>query len=146
MVLTNEERKKKMLHDVKSWYEDAMRDLMKANKCIKLGWNSDSCFYSQQAAEKIIKAFLRSKGIIARGHKLESLLKRSEAYGLEASDILEDARRLSDQYIAPRYPNFREERGIKLENYTEDFANYCLRTAKMIWERVLSQIKSVITE
>ena len=50
--MTNEERRKKLLHDVRSWYEDAMRDLMKAKECIKLGWNSDSCFYSQQAAEK----------------------------------------------------------------------------------------------
>ncbi|KPV62559.1 MAG: HEPN domain protein [Candidatus Bathyarchaeota archaeon BA1] len=74
------------------------------------------------------------------------MLKRAEVHGLKADDFVEKAKGLSDQYMAPRYPNFREERGIKLEDYTEDFAKQCLRTAKMIWERALEHIKNMILE
>ena len=67
LAIGSDEKRSRMVYDVKSWYEDALRDLERARECINLRWYPDSCFHSQRLAEKILKSFLRSKGVIARG-------------------------------------------------------------------------------
>ena len=67
--------------------EDAEQDLRMAEDHIEHGWYSDSCSHSQQAAEKILKAFLRLQGVIAKGHYIWELLRKASTYGVEVEDL-----------------------------------------------------------
>ena len=61
------------------------------------------------------------------------LLRRAGRYGLKVDDLLPEAARLSDQYLAPPYPNFREEIGLRIEDYTEGLAKDFLKVAEKVW-------------
>ena len=124
---------------VKEWYLAALMDLRSARRAVEGEDFPDACFHAQQAAEKALKAFLRANNMVPWGHDIEALLSRAHAFGLPVEDLLarpEDIRMLSEQYMAPRYPNFRAEMGIELEDYTEAFARRCLRLADEIVRRV----------
>ncbi len=74
MALNFKAKKRELIQSVKECYVMAKHDLEKAEDDLKRGWFSDSCFYSQQAAEKILKACLRSQGVVVRGQRLEKLI------------------------------------------------------------------------
>ena len=138
------ERRKRLVKHVAEWHKLAKHDIEKAEDDLKRGWYSDSCFYSQQACEKILKAFLRSKGAVVRGHRIERLLKLSSEYGLDVGDLIKDeikVRELSDQYTSPRYPNFKGKTVRAFENYTEEFARVCFELAGEIWRKVERHLK-----
>ena len=127
----------RMAEAARRWYERALRDLSTAEDLMRTKHYPDVCFYAQQIAEKALKAFLRANGIQIRGHDLVRLLRIAERYGLDTSNLdIDDIRELSRQYLAPRYPNFEEEAGIRPEYYTEDFARRCLSVAADILRRV----------
>jgi len=130
-----------MREQVKEWYLAALMDLRSAKRAMEGEDFPDACFHAQQAAEKALKAFLRAHNMVPWGHDIEALLSRARALGLPADDLLarpEDIRMLSEQYMAPRYPNFRAEMGIELEDYTEAFARKCVQLAEDIVRRVRS--------
>lgn len=136
---------------VVDWYERAKYDIDKALFDFDAGWYPDVCYHSQQSAEKILKAFLWAQGVRIKGHRIEDLMKLAENYGIDFSNLLRDRERieeLSDQYFAPRYPNFRSRRGErkiwKMEDYTEDLAESCLEVAREIWRKVERGIKEVL--
>ena len=123
--------------EAREWYEAAVEDLREAAFLIDSGWYPDACFHAQQAAEKALKAFLRASGIVARTHRLSQLARAAEHHGLDLSGIREEELELlAEQYMAPRYPNFRQERGLSLADYTEEFARRCLSLARDILRRV----------
>ena len=87
------------------WFDQAERDLAHAIHSVEAGHFDWSCFASQQAAEKALKAVYQALGGEARGHNLDGLLE-----GL--GDRLEIPQGLADQvselgkhYITTRYPN-----------------------------------------
>lgn len=103
-------------------------DLDKARDDLERGGHSDSCFYARQACEKILKAYLRSKRVIVRTHRIEELLLLARDQDLNVEDLLKDRgglKELSDQYVVPRYPNFRGRTARKLEDYDKGFAESC---------------------
>lgn len=149
LTVTRKKKREGLLRQVKEWYKMAKHDIEKAEDDLKRGWYSDSCFYSRQACEKILKAFLRSRGVIVKGHRIEELLLISKEYGLEVADLMgekEQLEELSDQYLAPRYPNFRGKTARKLEDYTEGFAKSCLGVARKIWERGEKRLRQGVLE
>jgi len=124
---------------VREWYEAALMDFRSARRALEAGDFPDACFHAQQMAEKALKAFLRANNIIPWGHNIEALLLKASQLGLEVDDLLsraDDVRRLSEQYMAPRYPNFRAEIGMSLSDYTEELALGCLSLAEEILRRV----------
>ncbi|KPV62487.1 MAG: HEPN domain protein [Candidatus Bathyarchaeota archaeon BA1] len=146
-IVTKKKKEEELIQQVKEWHKLAKHDIEKAEDDLNRGWYSDSCFYSQQACEKILKAFLRSRGVIMRGHKIEELIMVSKEHGLEVEDLIERREmleELSDQYLAPRYPNFRGKTARKIEDYTEDFAKSCLGVVRKIWERVRKKLKQTL--
>lgn len=95
--------------EVREWYRRAERDLAKARDDLERGWYPEGCFYAQQACEKILKAYPRTVGVVVRSHRIEALLL-AKGQGLQVDDLLENRgllEELSEQYLAPRYPNFR---------------------------------------
>ena len=114
-------------------------DLRSAHRALEDEDYPDACFHAQQVAEKALKAFLRANNIIPWGRNIEALLNRARQLGLQVDDLLarsDDVRVLSEQYMAPRYPNFRAEMGISIEDYTEELAQRCLSLAEEILRRV----------
>jgi len=112
-------------------------DLRIAEEMLSRGWHGEVCFHSQQAAEKALKAVLAACNRIVRTHNLVRLAEAAGGLGLDTGDFdFRELRMLSDQYFAPRYPNFREERGMRVEDYTAEQAGQCLRLSKKILGRV----------
>jgi len=124
---------------VREWWREALRDLERASAMLELGWFDTACFHAQQAVEKALKAVLRASGAIVRTHDLVSLMEMAEDRGLDTGGIdMDDVDVLSNQYMAPRYPNFREElsrRGVHYE-YTREFGELCVQVARDVLRRV----------
>jgi len=124
---------------VREWFDASLRDLRSAHRALDGGDFPDACFHAQQAAEKALKAFLRANDVIPWGHDIEALLRWAGRLGLSVGDLLaepEEIRMLNEQYMAPRYPNFRAEIGLSIEDYTEELADRCIRLAEDIVRRV----------
>lgn len=126
--------------EAEEWLLEAKRDYEDAEKAFKDGNCIRSRFYSQQAAEKVIKAVYYLKGRVVRGHNLRRLLKGLAEYGIKVDDLLEDVDKLSIHFTATRYPNARRVAGIRLEDYNEQLAHDCLRRMGRVWERMLEQL------
>ena len=126
--MTNEE-------EFKRWFAQAKRDLDAAEASKQANAFEWSCFQSQQAAEKALKAFLYVQGErIVAGHSIFKLLERCASY--EASfNELALVKRLDEVYITSRYPNSLDE-GIPGEFYTAEDAEECLSLAKRVLEFV----------
>jgi len=108
------------ISEAREWFKDAERDYNDAEEAIRNGKYIRACFYSHQAAEKIIKAFYYLKGRIIRGHNLVRLLKGLLNYGIKVDDLLEDAKKLNPHYSATRYPNARRRAGLTVKNYRKN--------------------------
>lgn len=116
------------------WLDDASEDLKVAEDLLKSEHYAASCFHSQQAAEKAVKATLYSNRVEARGHSILELLQSLERVAeLTLEELYEDARLLDKHYAPPRYPNLHPS--ISLPSYklysTED-AQRCIASAKKI--------------
>ncbi|HID18228.1 TPA: HEPN domain-containing protein, partial [Candidatus Bathyarchaeota archaeon] len=124
---------------IREWYDASLMDLRSARRALEDRDFLDACFHAQQAAEKALKAFLRANGIIPWGHDVEALLLRARKLDLPVDDLLaepDEIRMLNEQYMAPRYPNFRAEIGMSIEDYTEELAERCIKLAEEIFRRV----------
>ena len=92
-------------NEAQRWLEQAKHDLNAARDSIKSGHLEWTCFQSQQAAEKALKAFLflkRQNHIIV--HSINGLLRLCEQVGLDTTQI-QNAQILDTYYIPARYPN-----------------------------------------
>jgi len=116
------------------WLEDAKRDYVEAERCLRDGSYIFSCFHSHQAAEKLVKALLIFIGRPARGHDLIELLGKIESSGIKTEHLKDDARKLNPHYSASRYPDARRSMGIRIEDYNEDLAKKCFQSMVRIWK------------
>jgi HEPN domain-containing protein len=116
------------------WLKDAIEDLNVARDLLKGNHYAASCFHSQQAAEKAVKAALYKNKVEARGHSILMLLKNlEEALNLKLNQFYEDARLLDRHYAPPRYPNLHP--GISVpayELYSKEDAERCLNSSEKI--------------
>lgn len=88
------------------WLRQAEHDLEFARMALREGFFSQTCFISQQVAEKALKALLYHRGERAvLGHSLMDLLERlrEQAPGVDA--LREAAGILDQYYVSTRYPN-----------------------------------------
>lgn len=125
--------------EVHEWWASALEELKIAEDMLDLGWVAAACFHAQQAAEKGLKALLIACGRLERTQALTDLLREAARNGLDVGGIeMHDIRILSDQYMAPRYPNYR--RKLRMEGttyeYTQEFGERCIHIAKKIIRRV----------
>ena len=111
------------------WLKQARADLESA-KCLLDSKKFDSSsFYSQQAAEKCLKAILISKGDgLAHSHDLVFLAERAGA----EQKLLGEIAVLSPLYVRTRYPDFEES--IPAEAITQAKANAAFATASKVIE------------
>lgn len=116
---------------VDDWMRQADRDLRHAKNALEDGDYEWSCFASQQAAEKGLKAVYEERNQDVRGHSILGLLK-----GLSPSyDVPERfysyGRVLSRYYIEARYPNGFPE-GAPLDYFDEEMAKEAIHASETI--------------
>ena len=89
-----------------NWFYFAEEDIKMAESAFKERIFNQTCFHSQQAVEKMLKGFLKAKGvIIPRTHFLVELLKICIKIDKDFQDLRDECAILDDYYIPTRYPD-----------------------------------------
>lgn len=114
------------------WLRQAERDLQKAeNGLVTKDWDG-AAFWSQQVAEKALKALLLRWGKVARTHNLLELgALISKEVGIDVGEVLSDLRELTIHYTVSRYPNAAN--AVPYELYDEAKARELVERARGRW-------------
>jgi len=118
----------------KRWFSQAESDLKAADWNFQGEFYENVCFFSQQAIEKALKAFLYKKGekeLIT--HSSSALAKKAIKYNKDFDKIIDDCKDLDKYYIPTRYPDSVPE-GTPHEFYQEEDAEKALKVAKKVFE------------
>lgn len=92
--------------DFSAWMMFAEDDLLSAEVLLKEKIFNQVCFHSQQAVEKILKAFLKFKKIIPpKIHSLLELLEMCKKKDSSFNTLQEGCEYLSRFYLPVRYPD-----------------------------------------
>ncbi len=123
--------------EVENWWRQAKADLKTAKDNIVSKNFYASVFFSQQAAEKSLKALYLQlkKSFPPKTHDLVELCRKVNA----PEDIFLLAGGLTITYLSSHYPGLAPE--IPADFYTKDKAKQHLKEAKVIFQWVKSQIK-----
>lgn len=99
----------------KEWVEKAEDDFYSAELLLRAGEHpmpGNSCFHSQQCAEKYLKAFLVENNIdFPRSHQLMVLLELCAGLDVSFLEISQLCRRLESYAVAIRYPGISIDSG-----------------------------------
>jgi len=117
------------MEEVSQWIEKAEHDLNTAEVNLKEGIYDASAFFSQQAAEKALKALYILK--YRKLWKIHDLYELSKKVG-SPKDISNISEKLTQHYIATRYPNEEE--------YSRKDAEEALGQAKKVMEWVKKKL------
>jgi HEPN domain-containing protein len=116
------------------WLSTAVDDLQTARILRDNSKFAQCCFYSQQAAEKAIKAVFYNADQEPWGHSIYKLIQQLDENGLSIESLracIEKAKRLDQYYIPTRYPN-----GLPgttpAESYSRDDAEFGIKAADEI--------------
>lgn len=126
-----------MRKEVENWFKQAQADLKTAKDCLKDGNFYASAFFSEQCAEKVLKAYFvySRKDIAPKTHNLFEL-----ASGLHVpEEFVRMARRLTPAFIITRYPDAAG--GVPAELYDEKTANEAFSEAEAIFGWVKAKLK-----
>lgn len=128
---------------VDDWCRQADKDLKHAKNALKDGDYEWSCFASQQATEKGLKAVYEALNMTVKGHSILGLLKGLASYYEIPERFYSYSRVLSRYYIETRYPNGFPE-GAPSDYFDEDMAKEAINAAETIlgWCRnIISRCK-----
>ena len=113
--------------EVLNWFKQAEKDLEKAEILFKNQSFDGTAFYSQQTAEKALKAaILFKKEDKAEGHSLIYLGKEARI----PEFLFPQLKKLSPQYIISRYPDVSDD--LPSDLYDEELAKGFLETARKV--------------
>lgn len=127
--------------EAKRWLDQGIRDSESAVKVKDQGIYELSCFLAQQAAEKLLKAFLYYQGESpVVGHSTFYLAKQCQQYDSRFNKIQRACKRLDAFYIPTRYPNGLVE-GVPYEVFDVDDAEQGLKDL----EEIKSLVKNLLT-
>ncbi len=131
----------KNLEEGLRWFDQAMADLKTAQDCLEDGNYYASAFFSQQAAEKALKALLYSKGYRALiTYSVTELLEEASKHHGSFKQMIEKGIELDRHYIGSRYPNFYP-RGPAYKYYSHEIASRCINYAESILNEVKKYLK-----
>ena len=129
--------------EAERWLKTAEGDLETASILLENSKFAHSCFHSQQAGEKAIKAVWYLLDADPWGHSIQKLiqdLKQVDLNTKEQFDQIKKCAVLLDRfYIPTRYPNGLPDLTPE-EVYLEEDAQACLENAKKIIEAVINRL------
>ncbi len=89
-----------------NWFSFAEEDIKMAESSFKEKIFNQTCFHSQQGIEKMLKGFLKVKGInVPKTHFLVELLKLCTEIDKDFQNLRDECSILDDYYIPTRYPD-----------------------------------------
>lgn len=119
----------------RDWMDQAEGDLKHAQSDMERGFYEWSCFSSQQAAEKAVKAVFQKMGAEAWGHSVSDLLQELSKRHDVSGELIDGALELDKAYIPARYPNahpsgsprtrYIEEEARRLLIHGDKIVNFC---------------------
>lgn len=122
--------------DPRTWIAKAENDLLNVRNNLKaeqVPWDT-ICFHAQQAAEKMLKAFVVSRGrAVSRTHDLVALLAEAVAEGGPLEVLEADCRLLTPYAVMLRYPGAVGEP-------SEQETLQAVEAAERVYERVRALI------
>ena len=93
---------------ISAWLRKAENDVLNIENNLvakEIPWDT-ICFHAQQAAEKLLKAFLIAKGQeVQRTHDLVAILSECVMIDSSLSQLEEDCRKLTYFAVSGRYPD-----------------------------------------
>jgi len=118
------------------WIKYAEEDLEFAKYSFGIGKHRYACYFSQQAVEKLLKAFLiKNKIKIPKTHDILELLDKCIEIDKDFEELNKlDLEKLSLFYTMTRYPEFEYE-------VTEEDARESIEIANKVREFVLKKLK-----
>ena len=126
--------------EVSAWLSKSAGDLRMSRAAAEVEdplWDQ-SCFHSQQAAEKALKALLVSLDQdVPRTHDLVFIVETIAELLPDANTLLEDAAALVQYGVAPRYPSF-------LAPETEEDAREAMKRATAICGWIHSHLRTPV--
>ncbi len=122
------------------WLEQAAADLHSAKVLLENNIYHTTCFISQQAAEKALKAYLYGQGEeLVAGHSVASLCSWAAEYDQDFMALHEDISILDGYYIPTRYPNGLPD-DIPARVYTRKPAEESVKLAEKAIEFVKNKL------
>jgi HEPN domain-containing protein len=117
------------------WLMQGRRDLKAADLLQKNGAYEWAAFLGQQAAERVLKAYLYHRGEEAvMGHSIRSLIHKCGSYDA-TFEAAHDAGRIDDFYSAPRFPDsFGQD--VPADAITPEDAEVSVELARTVVELV----------
>ena len=117
-----------MDEEVGMWLEQSEEDYKSAEVLLTARKYYAAAFFSQQAAEKTLKAvYIKKFKELIKIHDLYFLAKKLDA----PSEILDNCKFLNKAYIESRYPS---DIGIPARNFSSDDAKTAIKLAKEVIE------------
>ncbi|GJQ60521.1 MAG: HEPN domain-containing protein [Candidatus Scalindua sp. AMX11] len=118
------------------WLKQAANDLEWAKHSLEGEFYAQTCFISQQAGEKALKAFCFYKGFdIVKTHSLFQIVRSLK----EDGKLEKNAKELDIFYISGRYPDAFPE-GAPFELITKEQAERALSAAVEIYDIVVKRL------
>lgn len=122
------------------WIRQAANDLDFARLGLREGFYAQTCFQTQQAAEKALKALYYARGDrLVIGHSVWQLLQGLLSYHPSLAAHSDLAKRLDQYYISPRYPN-----GLPAGSPFEVFTQSQAAEAVAGVEKLLTDVQSLL--
>lgn len=123
------------------WFRQAQADMEVVCVLRSGGHYAPACFYSQQAAEKALKAVLYSQGSrVVVGHSVRELARQCERHDSTFAGVAGEAALLDQFYIPTRYPNGLPSPAVPSETYVAPQAEAAYQAA----ERVVGVVESFL--
>ena len=121
------------------WLKQADADLRHANRALDSGDYEWSCFASQQAAEKALKALFCRLGKEAWGHTVSALMGKLPQEFAPETSLTECAKLLDKHYILTRNPDGFDS-GAPTDFYTKREGEAAITCTKEIIEYCRNKI------
>ncbi|MCG3109187.1 hypothetical protein L3N51_01477 [Metallosphaera sp. J1] len=120
----------------RDWLRQAERNLRSAEVNYQNGLYEETCYESQQTAEKAVKALLNHLHREEKGSAITLLLQQVT---VEILGVMECAQELDKHYIPSRYPDAYAE-GAPLDFYNRANGERCMECARMVLDWVRSHV------
>lgn len=124
------------------WRKQAAFDLEDARHCAQAGRYAPACFFSHQAAEKTVVAYLYTRGAeLVWGHGLADLCEDAMAFDPSFDLVKSSAVHLDKHYLGARYPSSIPA-GVPAEVYDEVDSDRAIAIAEEVLNFVDARLES----